>query len=131
MPMKLLTAEIIAAMPKERTTANLPNEKIPVICKFFLADGGWTWYIAEASLYTADGQEKALRDTTEAEREDPNNDILMFGYIVSGLGSDCNELGTVSFNELRSVKTRFNLGLERDIHFPVGTRMMSEFVTKR
>lgn len=130
--MKLLTAEIIAAMPKEGTTARLPNEKIPVICKFFLADGGWTWYVAEATLYTADGQEKALKDTTEEEREDPNNDILMFAYTVSGLGPDCSELGTVSFNELRSVKTkRFNLGLERDLHFPVGTRMLSEFVKRR
>ena len=127
--MKLLTREIIQKMPPLGTTAQKSSEEIPVICKFFLPEGRWTWFICEGSLTTEDGTEKALKDCSDAELNDPKNDIIFFGYCWSGLGSDCDELGNVSFNELKSVKTkRFKLPIERDLHFPVGGHMVSEFM---
>lgn len=64
----------------------------PVV-KLFTPDAGATWLLSELD---ADG------DTA-------------FGLCDLGLG--CPELGYVSLNEIRSIRGRFRLPVERDIHF--------------
>lgn len=61
------------------------------ICKFFC--GGFTWYV------------------TEAEKRD--NDWLFFG-LVDGFDK---ELGYFTLSQLKSVRTSFGLGVERDMYF--------------
>lgn len=57
--------------------------------------GRWTWYV------------------TEFDGED-----TMFGYVLSGLGQDCDELGYFSLAELESLSfPPFGLPIERDLHF--------------
>lgn len=70
------------------------NEKV-IVVKYFL--GGWTWYITEGSQQ--------------------GDDFIMFGYVISGLGEDCNEWGYISMNELKSLRGAFGLGVERDLYF--------------
>jgi hypothetical protein len=60
--------------------------------KFFNPCGAGTWYIIEF-----DGED------------------TMFGYCDLGMGFP--ELGYVSLSELKSIKLRFGLGIERDMHF--------------
>lgn len=63
------------------STDGKKTKEVLVTFKHCLSD--WTWHIVEAS------------------RED--NDIIMFGYVVSGLGPDCSEWGYVSLNELAEI----------------------------
>lgn len=46
---------------------------------------------------------------------------LLFGYCISPLGEDCDEWGYTSLDELRTVRGRWGLGIERDMHFPATT----------
>jgi hypothetical protein len=125
--MKLLTKEIIKKMPPLYANENKKAEETPVIVKFFSPEGRWTWFVTEASLEKPDGTQKALKDCTEAELDDPANNILMFNYCHSGLGDDCDEWGYVSLKELKEIRTaRFKLPIERDMHF--GDHMVSEFI---
>lgn len=103
--MKLLTAEILKKMPKLGATSRMKADKIPIIAKFFDPSGSYTFY------------------ATEGEEQD--GDYIMFGY-VTGLSDD--ELGYVSMNELKSVRTRFGLGIERDLHFD--GKMLSDVMKK-
>jgi len=92
--MMLLTKEIKAALPALYTTeATKAEEKIAVV-KFFNPSGAGTWYGVEF-----DGQD------------------TFFGYVESPLGPDCSEWGYFSLSELASVRGRFGLGIERDLHF--------------
>ncbi len=61
----------------------------------FFGGGRWTWYVTEFS-----------------------GDDLMFGYVVSGHGPDCDELGYFALSELAGLRfPPFGLPLERDLHF--------------
>lgn len=91
--MKLLTKELEQKFPKLNATENKKPEEIEVIAKFFDPCGSWTWY------------------ATEGQRE--GDDFIFFGF-VRGLE---NELGNFSLKELESVKSKFGLGIERDLHF--------------
>jgi len=103
--MKLLTAAILKKMPKLGSTSKQKPDQIPVVAKFFDPTGSYTFY------------------STEGETQ--GDDYLMFGY-VTGLFED--ELGYVSMNELKAVRGRFGLGIERDLHFD-GV-MLSEVMKK-
>jgi hypothetical protein len=46
-----------------------------------------------------------------------DGDDTFFGYCVSPLGPDCDELGYTSLTELKSVRGPLGLGIERDLHF--------------
>lgn len=48
---------------------------------------------------------------------DMDTDGRMFGFVVSPLGSDCDEWGYADLNEIASVRNRFGLGIERDKYF--------------
>lgn len=69
------------------------TDHVPVI-KFFDPTGAATWLI------------------TEMMPDDPD---ILFGLCDLGLG--CPELGSVRLSELQSVRGRFGLGIERDLHF--------------
>jgi hypothetical protein len=86
--MMLLTKEVRAKLPPLYSTENTKDPL--VICKFFLPDFSWTWYVIEF-----DG-----KDT-------------FYGYVA---GDDC-ELGYFSLSELASVRGKFGLPLERDLYF--------------
>ena len=79
------------AVPEE--TDHLP------LVKYFDPCGAATWIITEL---------------TPAEAEGVEPDIL-FGLCDLGMG--CPELGYVSLSELRSVRGRLGLGVERDLYF--------------
>jgi len=82
---------------RERLLANgaagAEADLVPVV-KFFDPTGPATWLI------------------TAMMPDDPD---ILFGLCDLGLG--CPELGTVSLADLRSVKGRLGLGIERDLHF--------------
>ena len=82
---------------RERLLANgavgAETDPIPVV-KFFDPTGPATWLITAMM---------------------PDAPDILFGLCDLGLG--CPELGTVSLSDLRSVKGRLGLGIERDLHF--------------
>jgi len=96
--MKLFTKEILKALPKMNETSELSSEEIKVPLKLFNPCGSGTWYITEY----------------DPERNEA------YGY-VTGLGYD--ELGYISITELESVKLRFGLKIERDMHWNMKTTL--------
>ena len=48
---------------------------------------------------------------------DEDSDWELFGYCLSPLGEDCDELGYASLNEIQATKNRLGLGMERDLYF--------------
>jgi len=86
--MKLLTKSL-----ETKLRANCGKENVKPVVKFFTPDAGATWLITELG---EDG------DT-------------MFGLCDLGLG--CPELGYVSLSELKTVRGRFGLPVERDLYF--------------
>lgn len=101
--MELMTGELEKLFPPLCTTEKKNPEDITVIAKFFDPTGSWTWYATEY---------------------DPK-ERLFFGF-VRGFE---NELGYFSLDELESVKGRFGLGIERDLHF--GKHTLAEVMDKR
>ena len=98
--MKLLTKEIEKNFQK---IGRQEDVKDPiVVAKFFNPAGGGTWYATEY-----DPIEK-----------------MFFGY-VSIFGDHCDEWGSFSLIELESIKGRFGLGIERDMH--CGKKPISQF----
>lgn len=99
--MQLLTKEIKKKLPDLYNQESNPDPNI--IVKFFTPDANWTWYATEGS-----------------EQED--GDWIFFG-LVDGHEK---ELGNFSLNELKKVRGRFKLPVERDLHFGFEHKM-SEF----
>ena len=94
--MKLITAEQQKKLEENYQHTYETGESGDVVLKLF--GGNCTWLITEI---------------------EPDNDI-MWGLCDIGMG--CCEFGTVSLNELKSVKLPpFGLGVERDLHFSGGT----------
>ena len=75
-----------------------------VMCKFFMADAGWTWFAIEGSPVDEDGYYD-----TDKEKVD----FVFFG-LVSGLDV---ELGYFSLSELERLRGKFGLPVERDLYF--------------
>jgi Protein of unknown function (DUF2958) len=84
-------------LPRLYATENVPLEEKVAVIKFFDPSGRGTWYAIE-------GQPEG-------------DDLMFFGWVESPLGSDMDELGYFSFNEMVTVKNRWGLSLERDQHF--------------
>ena len=88
--MLLMTKEIESRLRKNNEARD--EDHVPVV-KFFNPTGGATWIITEM---------------------EPDRDTL-FGLCDLGFGEP--ELGYVSLGELQSIRGRFGLGIERDLHF--------------
>lgn len=88
--MELLTQEIRDKFKEVGSQDGKEFEDHIVVVKFFDPTGSWTWYATEF-----DGKD------------------IFFG-LVDGFEL---EWGTFSLSELRSVKGRFGLGIERDLYF--------------
>ncbi len=78
-----------------------------VIAKFFLPGTGWTWYVTEAN-------------------EIGGGDWEFFGY-VDGIEG---ELGYFTLSQLKSLRTRFGLGVERDMYFDNGKTTLAKCLGK-
>jgi hypothetical protein len=91
---KILTAANIKLLEKFplRSQEKIKNPKILV--KFFTPWSNWSWFV------------------TEAEKQE-DGDWLFFG-MVHGLEK---ELGYFVLSELTSIRGRFGLKIERDMHF--------------
>ncbi len=86
--MKLLTQEILKKLPK---LYSVENDEDPMVwCKFFTPDSSWTWYGMEF-----DGKD------------------LFFG-LVDGFEK---ELGYFSLSELKTIRGKLGLPVERDMYF--------------
>ena len=97
--MKLLTKTIEKRFAK---IGRQEDTKDPiVVAKFFNPTGAGTWYATE--WIPGDG--------------------VFFGY-VSIFGDHCDEFGYFSLEELKSIKGRFGLGIERDMY--CGEKKLSE-----
>lgn len=92
--MKLLTKALQKQIPPLYSTEDIPLGDKVAVAKFFDPCGSYTLYIIEAT-----------------EEED---DTLLWG-LVTGLAED--EFGYASLNEIKSVKNRFGLGIERDLYW--------------
>jgi hypothetical protein len=105
--MKLLTKKIERAFIKQGDTSQKKPEDIKIILKMFDPCGRWTYY-----AYEYDG-----------------DDIFM-GFCVSPLGADCDELGSASLSEIKSVRGKFGIGMERDMHYPIGEVTLKDILIK-
>lgn len=91
--MKLLTAPIKKRLEKYPLYSQDGKKKeAQCSAKFFLCQGAWTWYILEY-----------------------DGDDTFFGVIINGEGE--GEYGYISLKELQALRTRWGLGVERDIVF--------------
>ena len=90
--MKLITKEIERKLPALGATDGKDPSSVPVVFKLFNPAGAGTWYITEGDLTTG----------------------TLFGLCDLGMGA---EIGYVDFNELKGVKLRFGLKIERDLHW--------------
>lgn len=90
--MKLLTAENKRQLPALYSQDGKGMEAVAYV-KFFHPMSRYTFYVTEF-------------DGTDT----------LFGYCVSPLGPDCDELGYASLQELTELRVR-GLGIERDLHF--------------
>lgn len=95
--MMLLTKEIRAKLPALYSQEDKGDEAM-VYLKLFFPMGRGTWY------------------ATEFDGED-----TFFGYCVSPLGSDCDELGYFSLSEMEALVGPMGLKMERDLHFTPST----------
>ena len=93
--MMLLTKAIKKAAPPLYSTEDVALGDKTVVAKFFDPTGRYTFYMLEY---------------------DPEK-RLAFGWCVSPLGSDYDELGYTSIDELEGVRGAFGLGIERDMYF--------------
>jgi hypothetical protein len=90
--MKLMTKQLEQRFAK---VGSQEGEKDPlVVARFFNPTGAGTWYATEYDPKTR----------------------MFFGY-VSIFGDWNDEWGYFSLDELEEYKGRFNLGIERDLHF--------------
>jgi hypothetical protein len=95
--MKLLTQENRKALPPLYSQDGEGMEAVAHV-KFFHPMSRYTFYVTEF-----------------------DGDDTLFGYCVSPLGPDCDELGYASLAELTALRAGpFNLPLERDRHFTPG-----------
>ena len=99
---KLLTKGLEKALPA--LYSQEANADPMVMCKFFTPDASWTWFAIEGSPVDANGY-----FDTDQEKVD----FLFFG-LVSGFDV---ELGYFSLSELKGIRGKFGLPVERDLYF--------------
>ena len=100
--MKLLTKDLLKKLPALYSQEDNPDPM--VMGKFFTPDAGWTWYAIEGSPVDENGYYD-----TDKEKVD----FVFFG-LVAGLEV---ELGYFSLSELKSIRGKYGLPVERDRYF--------------
>lgn len=89
--MELITKEIADKIPKLYETENTD----PIVyVKLFTPDANWSWFVTELSI----------------------NMDTCFGLIISPFVEN-GELGYFSLNELKSIRGKLGLPIERDLWF--------------
>ena len=96
--MKLLTAEVRKKLPPLQSQDGEGGKAVAQV-KFFMPDGGWSWWAVEGS---------AVKDSQGREV-----DFHFFG-LVQGI---VKELGYFSLSELESVRGALGLPVERDLYW--------------
>jgi len=126
---QLLPPELAKNVPGLYETERVPAEEKVAVLKFFSASGRWTWFATEGAAILGDGTEVHLGSIDLPTHFPPQVsagdgdvvDVRFFGFVVSGLGPDCDEWGYFSLRELMSVRfPPFGLPLERDLHWKPG-----------
>lgn len=79
--MRKLNKEVADRMPKLYATDGKKEREVQVVFKH--VNSRWTWLIVEGELQS-------------------DGDWLLYGYVYSGLGEDCDEWGYVLLSELMS-----------------------------
>jgi hypothetical protein len=111
--MKLITKELLRRIPP---LYSQENESEPLaVCKFFMPDGAFTWYVIEGSTREKSGCGFGVNCNHKplAEYDSERDDILFFGYVV-GIEP---EYGYFSLSELESIRGSFGFPVERDLYF--------------
>jgi hypothetical protein len=93
--MTLITKAIKKTAPALYSTEDVALGDKTVVASFFDPTGRYTFYMLEY---------------------DPEQ-RLAFGWVVSPISPDFDELGYASIDELEGVHGALGLGIERDIHF--------------
>ena len=102
--MKLITDELcVQLLANGRQSLEHDGFDPPPVVKLFTPDAGATWLLTEI---------------------DPGDEDRAFG--LCDLGQGFPELGYVSLAELQSVRGRFGLPIERDLHF-MATKTISAY----
>jgi hypothetical protein len=93
--------------------------------KLYSQDGAGGEAVAEVKIFDPCGRFTFY--ATEFDGED-----TFFGFTVSPLGADCDELSYASLSEMEKVKGRFGIGLERDRYFtPTALKDIPEYKAKQ
>jgi hypothetical protein len=92
--MKLIAKEIEKKLSKFPLYSQDGKEEKEVVVKFFNPYSGWRWYVCEGE-----------------KQED--GDWLFFGLVEGA----AKEWGYFTLSQLESIRTPFNLGIERDLYF--------------
>lgn len=100
--MKIITKAIENAFEKQGNTSQKSMSEIKIVMKMFNPCGGGTWYLYEKL----------------------DEDIYM-AFVNLG-DVQMAEIGTVSMSELTSIRVRFGLKLERDMHFEPLSRTLKD-----
>jgi Protein of unknown function (DUF2958) len=108
----LLTKTIAKTLPALYETDGVPFAQKRAMLKMFDPTGRGTWFAWEANAILADGSEVPLK-TASADYVD----VRFFGFVISPLGEDCDEMGYFDLSELQRVRGRFGLRIERDTFF--------------
>jgi hypothetical protein len=104
--MKILTQEILAAFKKQGKTGRKSAKDIRIVLKLFNPIGAGTWYIYE--------------------KEDED---IYWAFVNLG-DIDCAECGTVSMNELMTLRLPLGLHIERDKFFEPLSMSLEEVMNK-
>lgn len=96
--MKLLTKEILKALPGIGSMSEMKSEDVKVPLKLFNPCGSQSWFITEYNP-----------ETREA-----------FGYVT---GMETDELGYINMDELEALRLPFGLTIERDRHWNMGSTL--------
>lgn len=105
-PFKLLTKEVAKLVPPLHSGDRIPVAQKVCPLKFF-GPGRWTWYVTEASPVTPDDGPPVSLASVDVRFI---GDVEFFGYVVSGLGPDCDEWGPFFLSELRTLRFPLKVG---------------------
>lgn len=90
--MELIPKELISSIPKLYETEELTDPIVYI--KLFTPDANWSWFVTELSV----------------------NMDTCFGLVISPFVEN-GELGYFSLNELKSIRGKLGLPIERDLWF--------------